>query len=182
MTYPPSPPPSALLPVPPPAPLAPAAPVAPVAPVAYARVAVPAFAVTEAKSGPGLLVRALWFVLVGWWATALVATLAWAALITIIGLPLGIWLVNRVPTVLTLRPRTSRVYTWTDAYGRQTFTMAAQDQPPWIARGLWFLLVGWWASGLAMAVGYGLVLTIIGLPLGLLVFNRVPFVASLYRY
>jgi uncharacterized membrane protein YccF (DUF307 family) len=138
--------------------------------------------VAESKSGPGLLVRALWFVFVGWWLTGIVSTIAWLAMLTILGLPLGIWLINRIPTVLTLRPRTSHVYAWTDAQGYGQTTRVAIDQPPWLVRGLWFILVGWWASGVMMTIGYLLVLLIITLPLGLMVFNRVPFVASLYRY
>jgi uncharacterized membrane protein YccF (DUF307 family) len=138
--------------------------------------------VAERKTGPDLLVRALYFVFVGWWLTGIVSAVAWFAMVTIIGLPLGIWLINRIPTVLTLRPRTSYVYTWTDAYGRTFTREAAIDQPPWWARGLWFLFVGWWASAIAMTIGYALCLLIITLPIGLMVFNRVPFVASLYRY
>jgi hypothetical protein len=60
----------------------------------------------ETKTGPGLLVRAVWFVFVGWWLSAIVSAIAWVALVTIIGIPLGIWLINRIPTVITLRPRT----------------------------------------------------------------------------
>jgi uncharacterized membrane protein YccF (DUF307 family) len=142
----------------------------------------PRFATTEAKDGPGLPIRALWFVFVGWWLTGMVVSVAWLALITIIGLPLGIWLINRIPTVLTLRPRTSHVYAWTDGYGRVQTSTAALDQPPWWIRGLWFVLAGWWLSGLVMLLGYALVIPIVTIPLAIMVFNRVPFVASLYRY
>ena len=44
------------------------------------------------------------------------------------------------------------------------------------------LLVGWWASAIVMAIGWALLLPIITIPIGLVLFNRVPFVASLYRY
>jgi uncharacterized membrane protein YccF (DUF307 family) len=142
----------------------------------------PRFATTEAKDGPGLAIRALWFVFVGWWLTGIVVSVAWLALIPIIGLPLGIWLINRSPTVRTLRPRTSYVYAWTDAYGRTQTATAALDQPPWWIRGLWFVFAGWWLSGLVMLLGYALVILIVTIPLAIMVFNRVPFVASLYRY
>jgi hypothetical protein len=33
-----------------------------------------------------------------------------------------------------------------------------------------------------MAIGYVLVVLIVTLPIGLWIYNRVPFVASLYRY
>jgi uncharacterized membrane protein YccF (DUF307 family) len=46
----------------------------------------------------------------------------------------------------------------------------------------WFVLVGWWASFVAMVIGYVLVVSILGLPFGLLIYNRVPFVATLFRY
>jgi uncharacterized membrane protein YccF (DUF307 family) len=143
----------------------------------------PAPIVVEQKSGPGLLVRALWFVFVGWWLSGIVASIAWFAMITIIGLPLGIWLVNRLPTVITLRPRTSYAYATVDNAGTWVYSRAAAiPQLPWWVRGIWFLLVGWWASFFVMAVAWALLLPIITIPIGLWLFNRVPFVASLYRY
>ena len=139
--------------------------------------------VVETKGGPGLLVRAIWFIFVGWWLSGIVAAIAWAAMITILGLPLGIWLVNRLPTVITLRPRTAYAYAWTDAYGNTQYSSAVKiDQPPWWMRGLWFIVVGWWASFFLMAIAWLLIVLIITLPVGLMLFNRVPFVASLYRY
>ena len=136
---------------------------------------------TEHKDGPGLLIRALWWLFAGWWLSGFVIGIAWAALVTIIGIPLGIWLINRLPTVLTLRPRTQ---TWTlgeDATGR-TVVVTGREQVAWPIRGVWFVLVGWWASAIWMAVAWLIQLTIIGIPVALLMFNRTPFVASLYRY
>ncbi len=36
----------------------------------------------------------------------------------------------------------------------------------WPIRGLWFLLIGWWASGLWMMIAWLISLTLIGLPPG----------------
>ncbi len=137
----------------------------------------------ETKTGPSLLVRAVWFVFVGWWLSGIVAAVAWLFMVTILGLPIGIWLVNRLPTVITLRPRTSYAYAYTDAYGNVHHAgVPSLDQPPWWIRGIWFIFVGWWASALVMTIAWALLVPIITIPLGLLLFNRVPFVASLYRY
>ncbi len=136
----------------------------------------------EHKSGPGLLVRAIWWLFVGWWLSGIVVGIAWIALITIIGIPLGVWLINRLPTVLTLRPRSR---TWTigqDASGGTVVSEAGRDQVAWPVRGIWFLLIGWWASGIWMAAAWLVQLTIVGIPIALIMFNRTPFVASLYRY
>lgn len=133
------------------------------------------------KEGPGLLVRAVWFVVIGWWATGVISAIAWACLASLILLPVGIWLINRIPTVLTLRPRTRDVWV-ASGPGGSSVVCAPIRQTSWPVRGLWFILVGWWASALVMAVGYALVLLVITLPLGVMLYNRVPFVASLYRY
>ena len=138
--------------------------------------------ITELKTGPTLGVRALWFVFVGWWLTGIVSAFAWVAMVTLIGLPLGIWLINRIPTVLTLRPRTSYRYQYTDQLGRLVSFETPIDQPPWWIRGLWFIFVGWGASAIAMSIGWFLCVLIITLPIGLWIYNRVPAVASLYRY
>jgi uncharacterized membrane protein YccF (DUF307 family) len=135
----------------------------------------------EDKHGPGLLIRALWWLFAGWWLSGLVIGIAWAALVTIVGIPLGIWLINRLPTVLTLRPRTR---TWTlgeDATG-QPVVVAGREQVAWPVRGVWFVLVGWWLSAFWMGAAWLLQITVIGIPVALLMFNRTPFVASLYRY
>lgn len=134
------------------------------------------------RQGPNTLVRAVWWLLIGWWASGIAVAIAWLALVTIIGIPLGIWLINRLPSVLTLRPRQK---TWTlgeDAEGRQVISEGGRPQVAWYLRGLWFVLIGWWASALWMGLAWLIQLTIIGLPLALLMFNRTPFVASLYRY
>jgi hypothetical protein len=90
----------------------------------------------EQKTGPGLLVRAVWFVFVGWWLSGIVAGLAWFFMITILGLPIGIWLINRLPTVITLRPRTSYAYAYTDAYGNVRYSPGTPvEQVPWWLRG-----------------------------------------------
>jgi uncharacterized membrane protein YccF (DUF307 family) len=141
------------------------------------------YAPVQVKTGPGMLVRALWFIVISWWLTGIVSAIAWACLASIILLPVGIWMVNRIPTVLTLRPRTVDLWVYTDAAGNQVHVAAApRVQPSWVVRGIWFIFVGWWLSALVMSVGYVLVLLVITLPLGLMLYNRVPFAASLYRY
>jgi uncharacterized membrane protein YccF (DUF307 family) len=138
--------------------------------------------VTELKQGPDMAVRAIWFIFIGWWATGIVSAFAWVLCVTIIGLPLGIWMINRIPTVLTLRPRTAYRYEYTDELGRRIDVVDTIEQPPWYIRGLWFVFVGWWLSGLAMTIAWVLCVLLITLPVGLIIYNRVPFVASLYRY
>jgi len=136
----------------------------------------------EVQRGPGFLVRAVWFVLVGWWLTAFASAVAWFAMVTIIGLPLGIYLINHVPTFLTLRPRTKTMSWVPDPAGGYALMETGVRQVEWWIRFIWFLFVGWWASAAVMAVGYALIVFIIPIPIGLWIYNRVPFVASLYRY
>lgn len=136
----------------------------------------------EYKSGPSLVVRFVWWLFVGWWASGIAVAIAWIGLITIIGIPLGIWVINRIPSVLTLRPRTRTWAIGQDADGRSVAIDVARPQMSWLIRGVWFLLVGWWLSALWMVAAWFIQLTIIGLPIALMMFNRTPFIASLYHY
>jgi uncharacterized membrane protein YccF (DUF307 family) len=57
-------------------------------------------------SGPQqlpLVVRALYFLLVGWWASALWISLAYILFVSIIGIPFGVMMLNVIPTVVTLQ-------------------------------------------------------------------------------
>ncbi|MFC7135809.1 YccF domain-containing protein [Halobaculum litoreum] len=118
-----------------------------------------------------LFTRALWFVAIGWWATPAVVNVAWFLNATIIGLPLGIKLINLVPTVLTLKEPRSLVVP-EDARGQRSL----------LVRGLYFLLVGWWLSLLWANVAAFLAVTVVGLPVAYWMFNRLPYVTSLYRF
>nr|WP_227014941.1 YccF domain-containing protein [Natronorubrum aibiense] len=97
--------------------------------------------------------------------------LAWALNVTIILAPLGIKLINLVPTVLTLaEPRSF------------TEPELARGQHSLVTRALYFVLVGWWLSFLWANLAALLAVTIIGLPIAIWMINRLPFVTSLYRF
>jgi uncharacterized membrane protein YccF (DUF307 family) len=137
--------------------------------------------VMRTKSGPNILVRAIWYLFVGWWLTGIVAVIAWLALITIIGIPVGFYLINRLPTFLTLPPRTRE---WIQAVEGEMTVVTERGRPQInpILRGIWFLLVGWWLSAIWMLGAWLVSLTVIGIPIAVLMYNRTPFIASLYRY
>lgn len=48
-------------------------------------------------------IRAMYFVLVGWWLSALWMVVAYTLCLTIIGLPIGFWMFDLVPTLVTLK-------------------------------------------------------------------------------
>lgn len=130
--------------------------------------------VEKVKELPFLL-RAVWFFLFGWELTAAWILVAWALNITIIGLPLGVWMIDRVPQVLTLKQRPGNYVT--DIDGRQTFIDV--QQPSFIIRAIYFLLIGWWFSLIWATLGWLLCLTIIGLPLGVIMLNTLPAITTL---
>ncbi|XVH30268.1 YccF domain-containing protein [Haloferacaceae archaeon DSL9] len=118
-----------------------------------------------------LLVRALWFLVVGWWAAPVVVNAAWFLNATIVFIPLGIKLINLVPTVLTLKEP------------RSLFDpSAARGQHSLVVRAIYFVLVGWWFSWLWANVAALFAMTIVSLPVAYWLFNRLPFVTSLYRF
>lgn len=118
-----------------------------------------------------LLVRAVWFVFVGWWLTPLVVNVAWALNATILLIPLGIKLINLVPTALSLaEPR------GLDA------PESGRSQRSLLVRAVWFVTVGWWLSWLWANLAAFLAVTIVGLPVAFWMFNRLPFVTTLYRF
>jgi uncharacterized membrane protein YccF (DUF307 family) len=141
----------------------------------------PAVFLHEQRRGPNLLVRAIWYVFVGWWLTGFLMGLAYLAVLTVIGIPIGFWLVNRLPTFLTLRPRRDVWQTTVDAYGNVRHTQLDVPQQSLLVRIAWFVLVGWWLAGITMVLAYVLMLTILGIPAGLMLVNRLPRVFTLHR-
>jgi uncharacterized membrane protein YccF (DUF307 family) len=133
--------------------------------------------VVPQRSGPGLLIRALYFVLVGWWLSGIWAVVAWLLSVTIIGLPFGLYMLNRLPQVVTLRPNQSTLV-MTES-GRVVEVPVRQR--PFLLRAIYFVLVGWWLSAIWLIIAWALHVSIIGMVIGFWMFNRVPAVITLAR-
>lgn len=131
----------------------------------------------KSKETPFIL-RALWFILLGWELTAGWILIAWVLNLTIIGLPLGIWMLNRVPQVLTLKSMGGTLAT-NEKSGEQWYM--GKSQYPFIVRAVYFALIGWWASLIWVGIGYLLCLTIVLMPFGLIMLNQSPFITTLGR-
>lgn len=137
--------------------------------------------VAHRKTGPGFVVRAVWYLFVGWWLTGLAIGFAWLCSLTVVLLPVSYLIVNRIPTLLTLRPRSLETDVRVEADGTVRITTGGAAQRPFWQRALWFVCVGWWACLLAMLAAYVISLTVLLLPVGLMMFNRIPGVMTLQR-
>ena len=138
--------------------------------------------VLQQHGGPHLLIRALWFLFIGLWLGAVCTALAWALNLTIIGLPLGLYIINRLPQIMTLKPVPLHVQV-TVQNGVTIVRSGAVPQYPFTVRALYFLTIGWWASGLWLLMAWTLVGATLGLglPLAFWMFNRTPLVTTLAR-
>ncbi|AEN06459.1 YccF domain-containing protein [Halolamina sp.] len=117
-----------------------------------------------------LPVRLLWFVFIGWWATPILVNVAVFFFATVVGIPVGIMLVNNVPRVLILQPK------------RDIDPETPTDQPSVLVRAVYFVFIGWWLGFLWGNLAALLAITIIGLPVAIWMLNRLPYVVSLYEY
>ena len=137
-------------------------------------------AVIIERNQPGCLVQAVWFLAVGWWATAIWISVAWLLCALIITLPLGVMMLDRVPKVLALRePGGDLRVRVVSANGR--LVDVNRQQHPFLLRAVYFLLIGWWWSAIVIVVAYTFALSILGLPIAFWLFDRVPGAVTLRR-
>jgi uncharacterized membrane protein YccF (DUF307 family) len=117
-----------------------------------------------------LLIRAVWFVLVGIWATPLLLYVAWLCNVTVVLLPVGVKLINYAPFVASLKQTDERV----EMNGGE-----AQASLP--VRAVYFVLIGWWLSLLWITVAAFFTASVIGFPIAVTMYSSLPYVTSLYR-
>jgi len=128
-------------------------------------------------AGTNLLLRFAWFVFIGWWLGFLWLLAGYGLCSTIIGLPLGLYMLNRTPYIMTLRPASARVITYGPygavAYGPMQYSF-------WI-RAIYYFFVGSWAGMVWTILAYLLCLPIITLPVSMLMFDKLPVIMTLRR-
>lgn len=138
--------------------------------------------VEQEDTSPSLIVRGVYFLLFGWWASGVWLSIAWVLNLTIIGMPLGIKMINFVPKIVSLKDRTIETDHVTDEEGNVTIEQGTSEQYSIPLRAVYFLLVGWWASGIWMFFAWLASITVIGLPVAVWMYDRLPFIVSLYKY
>jgi uncharacterized membrane protein YccF (DUF307 family) len=127
--------------------------------------------------GPGCLVQLLWTVFIGLWLGQIWAAVAWVLVVSVVGMPLGITMLNKLPQIVSLRKREEYVVT----YGPGQPVERKARQVNIVLRVLYFVLVGWWLSALWIEATLALMATFIGMPLGIWMLDRIPRVVSLKR-
>jgi len=149
--------------------------------VAAPAVAAPPIIVAPPPPERGLLLRAVWFIFIGWWLSAVAIGVAYVACATIIGLPIGFWIFNRLPMVITLRNRTETM--GTEVRDGVTYLVGhnVEQRRMWV-RALYFIFIGWWLGAIYLTVAWALCVLILTIPFGLWMFNRVGAVMTLLRY
>ncbi|CAN5784259.1 hypothetical protein BH23CHL4_BH23CHL4_30650 [soil metagenome] len=132
-------------------------------------------------TGPGCLVRLLWYLFIGWWLSGIFIAIGWALMVSVIGAPIGLWFLHRVPWAQTLRPRNETI-SWTyDDSGAVTITRAQPAQVPLLIRVVYVILIGWWLGAIWLAIAWALGLLIVTLPISILMIDRSPAMVSLQR-
>lgn len=132
--------------------------------------------VLNVTNSVSLLVRAVWFVLIGWWLGLIWTIFAWLFNLTLIGLPVGLLMLHTIPQIMTLRPRSGPRL---QVVGNGSIVVQRPAEHPLPLRAIWFVLVGWWASLLWSLVAWSFCATIILMPIAFWMFDRVPTITTL---
>jgi len=134
------------------------------------------------SSGPGCLVRGLYFIFVGSWLGLLWILAAWFFNLTILGLPIGLAMINLIPQIMTLKPKRVQT-TVVMENGQSVVKQVAIKQHPFLLRALYFILIGFWFSLVWMLLAWVFTFLTLGfgLPLAFWMFDRAPAITTLAR-
>ena len=128
---------------------------------------------------PNLLIRALWFVALGWWLSLFVTVGAILLQLTIIGIPAAVWIINRIPQVTTLK--SSRALQVTEGRDLARIGFSDRRQIRWWIRAVYYVLVGWWAVSLWLLAAWVVGVTVLLLPLAFWMYGATGTIQTLRR-
>lgn len=126
----------------------------------------------------GCLTQLLWFIFIGSWLGLIWTAIAWGFIASVILMPIGLKMVNKIPKVLLLR---DKQLISIQAVGNAVVVTdkVEKEQKPFWMRAIWFLTIGWWFSGIWMTIAYILCALVVTFPLGAKMFEKVPWIVTL---
>ncbi len=140
----------------------------------------PVVMVNIQQSSPNFFLRVIYYIFIGWWAGFFWLNLGFFFCFTVLLLPVGLIMLNRLPTVLTLRPAGQQTSVSVSG-STVTVNVRGTQQLNFLARAVYFVFVGWWAGYIWAVLGYFCCLSIFLLPVGLIMLNRLPAVITLRK-
>ena len=129
---------------------------------------------------PNLVLRVLWFIFVGWWASFLTIWVAGLLQLTIIGIPAAIWVINRIPQIMTLKS-SRKLQAVQNQDGITVVSFSDRQQLKWWVRTIYYVLVGWWATMLWLIVLWLFGVLIITLPISFWMGGQIGKIQTLRR-
>ena len=125
-----------------------------------------------------ILIRIIWFYFIGLPIGALWLHIAWFFGITLIGLPICLWMINLAPAIMTLKQEGA--FKEFNVNGQTAYFIEKTSQETsFIMRAFYFILVGWWLSLLWTEFALLASATFIFIPIGFWMINRLPFIMTL---
>ena len=133
------------------------------------------------RDQPGCFISVIWFIFVGWWLSAAWVAVAWVLIVLIVTMPIGLAMLHRVPRIATLRSPTREFLIATEGTATRVLQTSTW-QYPFLVRAIYFVFIGWWLSLAWTLAAWLATSTLILMPLGIWMTNRIPFVTTLQRY
>lgn len=146
------------------------------------------------QKGHGFLIRAIYFVCVGWWLGLFWLHLGFALCALVITLPVGLIMLNRLPQILTLKPAgtstqvniSSTVMQGTPGdpammVNNINVNVGGTLQHNFLIRALYFVFIGCWLGYIWASLAYLCFVSIVLIPVGILMLDKLPAVLTLRK-
>jgi hypothetical protein len=83
-------------------------------------------------------------------------------------------ILNQLPRIMALQ--SPQMVIWADG------GVSELPQYPFLLRAIYFLLIGWWWSGVWLSISWVFSITLIFMPVGLAMIRKAPFMTTLKKF